>query len=369
MIAGTIARAIAAHGLSARAEGFPPSPLRSDEWESLLSVVSVQRLTGYLDAAVADGALPATDQQREEVRHRHLAACATVLRLERLLLQIADHLETAGIEFLVLKGSASAHLVHADPAVRMFGDNDLLFRADDFSRAMAVLSTIGYRRTTPPPTTTFARRFSKGATLRGPTGDELDAHRNLVFGTFGFRIDLEELFTSSVTFTVARRCLRALGPETRLLHACYHAALGDPTPRLSSVREVAQMLASGDHDPGRTIALARAWESEAVIARAIALCHDHLGVQVEGPIVAAFRGYEPTRRERRAIASYVGVDRSFAAKAIASMPYLDSLRDRMVFVRATLAPSPEFLESRGDHGRLAGLRAAVRSLRRGGRGV
>jgi hypothetical protein len=364
----TVARAIAAHGLPVPPCGFPSSPLKPEEWDALLAVVAAQRLTGYLDAAVADGALPVTDDQRDQVRERHLAACATVLRLERILLQLADHLEAAGIDYVVLKGTASAHLVHADPSVRMFGDNDLLFRTEDFERAMEVLGAVGYRRTTTPPTTTFARRFSKGATLRGPTGDELDAHRNLVFGTFGFLIDLDELFTSTVTFAVGGRQLRALGPETRLLHACYHAALGDPTPRLSSIRDVAQMLMTGDHDPDRTIDLVRAWEAQAVLARAIDLCREHLGVEVDGPVVATFRGYEPTRREHRAIDSYVGEDRSFAAKAIASLPYLDGFRDRLAFVRATLAPSPEFLESRGDHGRLAGFRDAVRSLQRGGRG-
>ncbi len=366
-----LTRRIAAFGLPGHdgpVLGDDPSgrPLADDVWERLLAAVTAQRLAGYLHAAVEAGALPVTAEQREQVDDLHLRFCATALRLERILLGLATHLERAGIVFLVLKGTASAHLVHADPSHRMFGDNDLLFPTERFEDALQVLSEIGYQRLTPPPTSTFARRFAKGATLRGPTGDEVDAHRNLVFGTFGFDIDLEELFASSVAFELGGRKLRALGPETRLLHACYHAALGDPVPRLSSVRDIAQMLATGEHDPARTVQLARAWGAGAVLARAFSLCRDHLGVTVDGPVVEAFEGYEPTRRERRAIASYIGPNHSFAAKVLASLPFLDGVGERAAFLRAAVAPSAEFAESRGDRRRMTWVREGLRSLWPGG---
>ena len=367
----TLARRIAAFGLPGHdgpVLGAESSePLAEGTWARLLATMTAQRLAGYLHAAVEADALPVTSEQREQVDDLHLRFCATALRLERILLGLGPNLERAGIEFLVLKGTASAHLVHADPSHRMFGDNDLLFPSDRFEDALQVLSEIGYQRLTPPPTSTFARRFAKGATLRGPTGDEVDAHRNLVFGTFGFDIDLDELFASSVAFELGGRKLRALGPETRLLHACYHAALGDPVPRLSSVRDIAQMLTTGDHDPARTVELVRAWGADAVLARAFSLCHDHLGVTVDGPVVAAFEGYEPTRRERRAIDSYVGENHSFAAKVLASLPYLDGVGERAAFLRAALAPSAEFTESRGVGRRVTWVREGLRSLLPGGK--
>jgi hypothetical protein len=350
VIAQELARSVAAFGLPGHDGPLLADelaePLEDEDWRKLIGIVSVQRLSGYLHAAVQAGALAVTAEQRDQVDDLHLRCCASALRLERILLELATHLERAGIEFVVLKGTASAHLVHEDPSLRMFGDNDLLFRSERFEDALGVLVELGYERVTPPPTSAFARRFAKGATMHGPAGDEVDAHRNLVFGTFGFQIDLEELFTSSVVFPLGGRELRALGPETRLLHACYHAALGDPVPRLSSVRDVAQMLVTGGHDPDRLIDLARRWRAEPVLARSVELCRRHLGVDVGGSVVAAFEGYEPTRRERRAIASYVGTDRSFAAKVLASLPYLDGVGERVVFLRASLAPSAEFAESR-----------------------
>lgn len=364
MIASSLARRVAAFGLPGHdgplLEQSDGAPLSADDWAQLTRIVSAQRLAGYLHRAVEAGALPVTAEQRDEVDDLHLRSCATALRLERILVQLAALLDEAGIEFLVLKGTASAHLVHEDPSHRMFGDNDLLFRSGQFDEALAVLSGAGYQRAATPPTSAFARRFAKGATLHGTSGDEVDAHRNLVFGSFGFQIDLDELFASAVSFELGGRQLRALGPEARLMHACYHAALGDPVPRLNSIRDVAQMLTTGRHAPERLVHLARAWRAEPVLARALHLCREHLDVQVDGAVAEAFDAYQPSRRERRAIASYVGTDRSFLSKVLASLPYLDGPRERAAFLRASLVPSAEFTESRTNRRGVKPFRGGVR---------
>jgi hypothetical protein len=329
--------------------------------------VRAQRLAGFLQAAVGAGAFPVTDQQEGEVAELHLHWCEAAMRLERRMLEVAALIEAEGLEVVVLKGSAVAHLVYPTPEVRSFGDVDLLFRSEDFDRAVDLLCTVGYTRETAQARPGFERRFGKGTTLRGANGEQLDLHRNLVFGTFGFLIDLDELFYSSVGFELGGQVLRALGPETRLLHACYHAGLGDPSPRLSSLRDVAQMLLTGDHDPDRVLELTRAWQSEAVVARAVDLCREHLAAAVDGPIVDGVAGYLPTRREQRAIDSYVGTNQGFAAKVVATLPYLSSIRDRAAFLRAVTAPQPEFVVSHGGRPGWAWIRRGLRSLLRGGR--
>jgi hypothetical protein len=362
---GSMLRGIAAFGLPGHVSALTDVPPGPRDWAALMSEVRGQRLVGHLQAAVDAGALPVSDEQRVEVQDLHLGACGVVLGLEQRLLELVDLLEGAGIDVVVLKGSATAHLVYPDPGVRMFGDNDLLFRPEQFDEALEVLFDAGYERPAAPPRPGFDRRFGKGATLRGRDGDELDAHKNLLFGTFGFRIDLDELFDSAVDFEVGGRRLRGLGPETRLMHACYHSALGDPDPRYSSVRDVAQMLVSGAHDVRRVLELARRWEAQPVLARAFALCRSHLGVVVDSPLVAILSEYEPTRRERRAVDSYVGNNRHFAAKVLASLSYLDSHADRLAFVLASVAPSDAFIETRGGEPGFKWIARGVRSLLRG----
>ncbi len=359
-------RSIATYGLPGAGGPFPAEPLGSPAWASLLRAVRDQRLIGYLASAVEAGDMVVTDEQRDEVFAQHLESCVRAVRLDRILLDLADQLLAGGIDLVVLKGTASAHLLYPDPAMRVFADNDLLFRTEQFDRALQILQGMGYVRPVAPPRPDFDRRFAKGATLKGPEGDEVDTHRNLVFGTFGFRIDLDELFDSSVTFELGGRRLRALGPETRFLHACYHAALGDPDPRYSSIRDIAQMLAYSPLDTQRVLELARRWECKAVLARAFHLCRDQLGFEVTGGLAAAVDGYEPSRRERRAIASYVGVNRHYAAKVAASLSYLDGIGTKLAFLRASALPTDEFVESRGNEPRVAWIRRGLRSLVQGG---
>jgi len=357
---------VASYGLPDHTWQVTDRPLEADTWEPAFSGALRQRLIGHLQAAVRDGALPVTDEQREAVEDAHLAACASALKLDRRLIEAASTLTEAGIDLLVLKGVAAAHLIYPRPELRSYGDIDVLFRSEQFDAALSVLSRMGYVRPLAQARPGFDRRFGKGATLHGQDGVELDTHRNLVFGTFGFAIDLDELFDSASTFELGGLKLRALGPETRLMHACYHAALGDPDPRFGSIRDVAQLLAAGDFETLRVLTLARQWQARAVLARAFALCHEHLGVEVGGPLVDTLRGYEPTARERRAIASYVGPNRHFAAKVVASLPYLDSMRDKLAFLGATALPSRQFAESRGDEPGLRWIRRGLRSLLQGG---
>jgi glycosyltransferase involved in cell wall biosynthesis len=329
-------------------------PLEPPVFDPLIGRVRSLRLSGFLLTAVATGALPTTDEQRRRVDELHTAACISVLQLERRLLQLIDVLEANGIDVVVLKGTSAAHLLYPDPTQRMFGDNDLLFRTQHFDRALAVLAALGYRRPMAAPRPGFDSRFGKGATLLGLDGDELDAHRTLLFGTFGLTIDTDELFASTVPFHLGGRELRALGPDTGLLHACYHAALGDPDPRLGSVRDVAQRFALGQHDPTRVCELMGAWRAAPVVSRAVELCDRLLDVQIDDPVATRLAAYRPTRREQRAIASYVGVERSHVRKVLASLPYLDGVVTKAAFLRANLVPTATYLRARTGRRDVAG---------------
>jgi hypothetical protein len=362
---GSLVRRVASFGLPNASSSITDEPPAAADWATLVANVRHQRLAGLLQAAVEAGALEVSAEQLAQVEELHLEACAVVLRLERRLLEVVELLVAAGIDVVVLKGSAVAHLVYPDPAQRMFGDNDLLLRSEQFDAAVELLCRHGYVRQTAQARPGFERRFAKGTTLKGAAGDELDLHRNLVFGTFGFRLDLDELFRSAVTFEVGGRELRGLGPETRLLHACYHAGLGDPHPRFGSVRDIAQMVAFGPHDPARVLELARDWQSEAVLARGVRLCDDVLGFRADDELARSVRGYTPSIREQRAIDSYVGDNRRFAAKVVASLPYIDGVGAKAAFLTSVAFPQRGFAESFGGRSGFAWIRRGVRSLVRG----
>ncbi len=337
---------VAAHGL-ATSVALPERPLLEHKWERLRDTLGTQRVTGLAIAAADDGALVLDDAQRAALEEDHLEALAHVLRLERDLLDVHDVLAAAGVPFAVLKGSAVAHLDYVDPALRTFGDNDLLLPSDRFADGLAALMDHGFVRPAAEIAPGFDVRFGKGATLRdSDLGRELDIHRTLAMGPHGLMIRLEELWADPVAFELGGRRIAALGAEQRCLHACFHASIGNSTRRVLPFRDVAEMVLFGRGDADRVRELARSWRAEAVVARAVVETWTALELADEPPLVAWARGRVPTRREERLLGVYAPGS-SYAAKAVAGLAVLPSWGDRVAYVRLLALPRSSSLETRG----------------------
>ena len=337
---------LAAHGLPSVGVGLPDHPLAPEEWKRVRNEIRHQRMTGQAAAAADDGALVLTDEQRDELEDDHVTAMAQVLRLERGLLRAHDVLDAAGVPFVVLKGSAVAHLDYPDPQARAFGDNDILLPTDRYADGMAALLDDGYVRPAAEIRPGFDVRFGKGATLVGDDGAELDVHRTLAMGPFGLLVGLEELWDGPARFELAGRELLALGTEQRYLHACFHAVIGNANRRVLPHRDVAEMLLYGEYDEARLREIAAHWSAEVVLARAITDTWQLLGITESGPLIAWAHARVPTRRDQRLMRVY-GPGSSYAAKALAGLTVLPGWRDRAAYVRMMALPDDRSLEFRG----------------------
>lgn len=347
--ARSTARALARHGINARSAPMPASPLGADEWAELLSLVRAHRIAGQLAEAVATGALPTDDIQREQAQDLHLSAMEMCLLLEDDLLRTASLLDGAGIEYRVLKGPAHAHLDYPDPSLRVFGDIDLLVQGEDFDAAVAALVAEGHRRRHREVRPGFDRRFGKGVCLDGPRDRETDLHRTFVMGPFGLSIDLEEVWGSASELTLGGRSFAALDAEHRFLHACYHAALGRRTPGLVPLRDMAVML-HRVHDPldlDRVHATARRWRGEAVLARAVNVAWDELELP-ESSLSHWAAGFSESGTDRRALRTYLDPGMGYAARQFAGLRALRSPRDKAAFAWALLVPDRRY--GAGRHG-------------------
>ena len=323
-------------GLDLGSDLQPPAhPLAPPAWSALLATVRAQRLEGLLAVATHRSWWPATPEQQAEAADAHRAAMALALTLERRLLALAELFDERALRWRVLKGPAVAHLDHPDPALRSFGDLDLLVAGDDLAAAMALLTGLGGTRRYAPPSPAFDRRFGKGSAWRLPDGAEVDLHRTLALGPFGLALDPEDLLRPPPdTFVVAGRPLPALTRSDRFLHACYHAALGQDPPRLSAVRDVAVLLPD-EADARRALARARTWRGEAVVARALVLATDLLGWRrPDDPLLGWAAELRPTARDRRWLAAHAGPRRSSRARTVLAVEGLTGLRDRVAYARS-----------------------------------
>lgn len=340
--------AVAAHGLPGATHPWPAAPLENGHWAGVLSTVTHQRITGLLAQAIADGAFPVTPEQADEADRAHRASMATAVLLERRLVRTAERFDAAGIEFRVLKGTAVAHLDFPDPALRSFGDNDLLVRSEQFDAAVAVLVAAGHHRKFPEARPGFDRRFSKGSCLVGPDGYELDLHRTLAMGPFGVRIRIDDLWATPSTFTVGGRPFPAMAPEVRFVHACIHAVLGDNFMRLATLRDVLQLQRGPSFDGGRVREVSAGWEAGAVVAAAVRLAGSELGVDPVGPLAAWASSYQPTARDRRDLAMYGTPDQTYAAKSFAALRAIPGTRDRAAFALGLAFPARAYRSDRRE---------------------
>jgi hypothetical protein len=266
------------------------------------------------------------------------------LRLEQLLLSVVRELGRAGVQARVLKGTAVAHLDYADPALRPFGDIDLLVQGDDFETAAAVVSGLGFVRDFTEPRPGFDRMFGKGASFRDAAGFEIDLHRTFVLGPYGLRVDLEQLWAASRSFVVGGERLSALDDDERFLNACYSAAISDATPRLINLRDVAQMLLHGRVDRRRVRMLARAWHAEALVVRAVNEAWRELNLADVTALSVWAGRYQTEPHEERELALYTTPGVSYTAQSLAAIRAIPGSVAKARFVYALGRPKPEYLE-------------------------
>ena len=236
---------VAAEGLPRRE---PPAPTTLDDttFAALHAAVARERITGHLDRALDAGWLRASDAQRDDVLGRHEAALSVDLTLERLLVDTSRRLTEAGIPHRALKGPVVTRTAYPDPALRSFGDVDILVDGSRFDAAVALLERGGGHARYREPRRSFTARYGKGVCVVTRDGLEIDLHRVFVAGPFGLAIDPADLFVAPEDIEIGASTVPAPSANVRFLHACYHVAL--TSPRLTATRDVAQIVTLTDLD-------------------------------------------------------------------------------------------------------------------------
>ena len=299
----------------------------------------------------------ATEAQQAQAQARHAAAMATALLLDRELLAVMDLLQPDGVDVVVLKGTALAHLDYPHPSHRAYGDVDLLITASQIEHAEARLVAVGGRRVHDEPRPGFDRRFGKGSSYRMPSGFEVDLHRTLALGPFGLAIEPRVLLAEQQAFSLAGREVLALGRTRRFVHACYHAVLGRARAHYVPLVDLVLTAPRDADEMAAVIDLAVRWRGEVVIDAAIAAAIERLGWPAPDHVTRALDELRGSGREHRWLDGYVGAGRSSARLTFSAIEALESWRDRGAYIKAVAWPDG------------LGPMGAARRLVRGGRSV
>ncbi|MGE0703962.1 MAG: nucleotidyltransferase family protein [Vicinamibacterales bacterium] len=157
------------------------------------------------------------------IRHRR----ANDVRL-RMLVEILDAFDAAGVQSRVLKGPALMFLVYGEPALRPISDLDILVPGPDAERAQQLLRTIGFVA----PTEALVHRHHLPAATRSVEGVsiQIEIHRDALARDHSASITLGTLHEAPLVFDVQGRRASTLGVHEMLWQVCEHLVGSLPRP-------------------------------------------------------------------------------------------------------------------------------------------
>lgn len=172
------------------------------------------------------------------------------LLLSRMLVEVQEVLQRAGVPSLAWKGATLAACAYCDLAHREFSDIDLLVHRRDILAAKEILSSAGFRpalELTAAQERSYLRIDNELPFHRGTHENVLELQWRIVPHFYAVDFDLERQFERAVLTRIGDAEYRTLCPEDLLLTLCVHGAKHE-WARLSWICDVAWLLRSQNLD-------------------------------------------------------------------------------------------------------------------------
>src|SRR6266849_6769565 len=204
-----------------RLRGF----LRSVDWARLLALAEEHGVAGHLAASLRgleEGLIP--PETRQALVDRQRAQNFLTLRLTAELFRILEQFTSEGIGALVVKGPVLAVRAYGDPAMRAYGDLDLLVRQRDIRRATELMSVAGYAPAV-PLSAIDAGKIPGQYFFSGPDSKLIvELHNDRTLRYFPRRLPLEDFFARKISVRLDAHEVPALSVEDEFLLICIHGA-------------------------------------------------------------------------------------------------------------------------------------------------
>lgn len=173
---------------------------------------------GAVGEAVRRGVLELDDTIGREVLERHAAAREEVRRVESVLHDVVERMESIDIEPLVLGAPVLAHDGVLPAEFTDVERIDLLLDVEDAPHAVRVLTDAGFVES-PVATRVGVDHTGDPVVLTSPDGVPVRLHVRLSVGPFGELVDHAEIHGRSVPLSLGNLWCRALHPEDRFVLA------------------------------------------------------------------------------------------------------------------------------------------------------
>jgi hypothetical protein len=195
------------------------------DWARLLILAEEHGVASHLTASLRgleEGLIP--PEIRQALVDRQRVQNFFTLRLTAELFRILDRFTSEGIGALVVKGPVLAVQAYGDPAMRAYGDLDLLVRQRDIRRATELMIAAGYEAAV-PLSAIDAGKIPGQYLFSNPDSKLLvELHNDLTLRYFPRRLPLEAFFARQIRVRFDAHEAPALSVEDELVLICIHGA-------------------------------------------------------------------------------------------------------------------------------------------------
>jgi hypothetical protein len=161
---------------------------------------------------------------RQALADRQRAQIVFTLRLTAELFSILDRFTAEGIGALVVKGPVLAVQAYGDPAMRAYGDLDLLVRQRDIHRATELMIAAGYAATVSLRAIDAGKIPGQYLFFNAHSKLIVELHNDLTLRYFPRRLPLEDFFARQIQVRLDAHEAPALSVEDELVLISIHGA-------------------------------------------------------------------------------------------------------------------------------------------------
>jgi len=263
---------------------------RSAEWSRLLVLAEEHGVLAHLARRFRDvdeNLVPA--EIRQTLLERQRAQVFSTLRMTAELFRLLDLFAAKDIPALVVKGPVLAVQAYGDPAMRSYGDLDLLVRQRDIRRATESLQATGFQAAVPLSAIDAGKIPGQYLFSQPDAKLIVELHNDFTLRYFPRRLPIEDFFARQIRVRLDGHDTPALAVEDELVLICIHGAK-HLWERLIWIADVAALVSRQTGiDWERAWASARAVRAEHLLNTGLRLAADVLHAHLPEEVSALVR--------------------------------------------------------------------------------
>ncbi len=261
--------------------------LRSADGSRLLVLAEEHGVIGHLAASMRGLQEDlVTPEIRRQLADRQRAQNFLTLRLTAELFRLLERFASARIAALVVKGPVLAVQAYGNPAMRSYGDLDLLVRQHDVRGATELMIAAGYQAAVPLRAIDAGRIPGQYLFCKPDSKLLVELHNDFTLRYFPRRLPIEEFFARQIRVRLDAHEAPALSVEDELVLISIHGAKHF-WERLIWIADVAALLSrQSSMDWDRAVESAKAVGAERMLHTGLRLAADLLHTPLPGKFSA-----------------------------------------------------------------------------------